>query len=603
MFRKALPMLGISGGVGSSVYLYVNEDDRIKTVLLSKAVLRTMDLIATAGLIVVDYASTIQYIRIQKHFNKKIDTYDQSNNRLKTLQQMQEDATIELVKCIQSSNTEGQMKYKQEIEDNRKEMDRVSDFLGDMDAVEEGQPYTKAHIRCATRLKNMCERNKGIYIKLGQHISMLDHITPSEYQDILSSLLSKTPTSSSESIRRIIKQDLGDYPENVWERFDMTPIASASLAQVHIAYDKTGQKHAVKVQHEGLLESYKMDIAVIEAIISFISNTFEGFNYNWLVVQMKENLPKELNFQNEMENLLKCTQQLDNLIKSGDVVIPKCYKDFSSKRVLSMSFEEGKYITDDDTFAVYNIKQKDVSRLISTVFCEQIFKHGFVHCDPHEANILVRAHPHRKNYPQIVLLDHGLYQDLGDNFRREYCRLWKALVTSDEDGIKRHCTTLNAGKMYTLFAAMLTMKPWDDIVSDDIDRLKSKNTKGEKEILKAYANRYFKDIVGLLGSIPSVFLLVLKTNDCLRHLDKKLGTPINTFAVVADVTSEVIKKEDMSDAMTSIANSSSSMKYVKLAYKMFTIIVSDWNVHIRVAAVKTISNWFNLRNSIMSYFI
>lgn len=90
--------------------------------------------------------------------------------------------------------------------------------------------------------------------------------------------------------------------------------------------------------------------------------------------------------------------------------------------------------------------------------------------DPHEANMLVRPHPHHKNRPQVVLLDHGLYRQLGDSFRRDYCRLWHALITGDEQQIKSYCQRLNAGNMYTLLAAVLTMKPWDEIVSSDIDK-------------------------------------------------------------------------------------------------------------------------------------
>ena len=82
--------------------------------------------------------------------------------------------------------------------------------------------------------------------------------------------------------------------------------------------------------------------------------------------------------------------------------------------------------------------------------------------------------------------------------------------------------------MYTLLAAMLTMRPWDDIVADDIDRLNPTGSKKDSQMLKAYANKYLMEIVTLLGGLPSDLLLVMKTNDCLRHLDRSLGVPVNT---------------------------------------------------------------------------
>lgn len=179
-----------------------------------------------------------------------------------------------------------------------------------------------------------------------------------------------------------------------------------------------------------------------------------------------------------------------------------------------------------------------------------------------------------------MLLDHGLYKELDDNLRKDYCRLWRALVTGDEPTIKLKCEKLGAGKAFTLLAAMLTMRPWDDIVSDDMGRLKSKNTKGEQEMLKAYARRYFKDITILLNSLPTPLLLVLKTNDCLRHLDRKLGTPINTASVVAKITADVIFKEDIDIAFKSKKN-----KWMNVA----KVVASYSNVMLRVGGLYIIS--------------
>ncbi len=82
----------------------------------------------------------------------------------------------------------------------------------------------------------------------------------------------------------------------------------------------------------------------------------------------------------------------------------------------------------------------------------------------------MRPHPTKKGQPQLVLLDHGLYRQLDDGFRRDYCRLWQALVLGDRDGIEKFCRRLGAGSAYALLAGMLTLKPWDDISSSDLNR-------------------------------------------------------------------------------------------------------------------------------------
>lgn len=240
-------------------------------------------------------------------------------------------------------------------------------------------------------------------------------------------------------------------------------------------------------------------------------------------------LSQELNFLKEAENIQRVRSIFaDTLIASEDLVVPEVYSNLSGPRVLTMSFEPGFHATDVTAIQNSGLNKADIARLLSRTFCEQMYRYGFVHCDPHEANVLVRPHPKDSKKPQLVLLDHGLYKELDDEFRKSYCRLWNALVLSDREEIEAQCRELNAGEAFPLLAAILTMKPWNDIISEDVDRLHTKGSSGENEMLKAYAKKYFKEVIGLLGEMPSDMLLLLKTNDCLRHIDRALGVPVNT---------------------------------------------------------------------------
>ena len=558
---------------GGGVYTLVDEDRRRTAQRVSAAAGRITNLTGTVSIILIDYGTTMY--KLQSKNEKNI--YEQLEIELKGYQAQQEVSTFHL---WQSKTNEEKSHWENVIKETRKKIDEVSEKIAILQSEGIGSAYSDVHQRSAIRLRDMCAQNKGVYIKLGQHLAMLDHVIPSEYQETLSTLLANTPTSSIEAVRRVIYEDFGKYPEELFFKFESKPIASASLAQVHVAYDVDGNKYAIKVQHEGLREGSIGDMIAITFLVRLVSNLFEGFSYKWLASEMNENLPKELDFKQELNNLKKCRHLLSNLIKTGDVAIPIPYEDKTSNRVLTMKFEEGSYVTDLDAIHKLNLNPAHVARLISQTFCEQIFRHGFVHCDPHDANLLVRENPLKKGRPQIVLLDHGLYKDMGDTLRKDYCRLWRALVTGDEPTIKEQCEKLNAGKAFTLLAAMLTMRPWDDIVSDDMGRLKSKNTKGEQEMLKAYARRYFKDITILLSSIPTPLLLVLKTNDCLRHLDRKLGTPINTASVVAQITADVILKEDLVIAFKSTENKWFNVLKCGLAYS---------NVMLRVGGLMVVS--------------
>ena len=153
----------------------------------------------------------------------------------------------------------------------------------------------------------------------------------------------------------------------------------------------------------------------------------------------------------------------------GRVAVPAVDTALSSHRVLTMEFIDGVKVTDREGLAALGAHPAAVARLVSETFCEQIFVFGDVHCDPHAANLLVRAAPGAPRGArgsgawQLVLLDHGLYRQLDDGLRLEYAGLWRSLIHADEAGIRRHCAALNAGDAVPLFAGMLTQRPWEEV--------------------------------------------------------------------------------------------------------------------------------------------
>lgn len=109
---------------------------------------------------------------------------------------------------------------------------------------------------------------------------------PAEYVEVLSELFDDAPVSSYSDVREVIKEELGHYPEELFESFTKEPIASASLAQVHVATEKgSGRKLAVKVQHRGLRETSIGDLNALEIAVRVVDNLFDDFTYGWIVVR------------------------------------------------------------------------------------------------------------------------------------------------------------------------------------------------------------------------------------------------------------------------------------------------------------------------------
>ena len=538
MLKKLILGSSAASMVAVSGYIAFDIDRRYGTSKVLTSSARIFRMVSTATLIALDYAVVINF---NKWRSKSDDEMTHFQDLLCDLAHEQEKFTIVQLTTTDPAKLED---MNNKIKQTRQKMNSLTEQITILAAQNPQGQFKKCHIRSAARIRDMCAVNRGIYIKIGQHLAMLDYVLPEEYTQILSTLLSQTPQTSWDDVQIVLTEEFGQDAAMLFDSIDPTPIASASLAQVHIAY-KNGKKLAVKVQHRGLREESVYDAIAITQVVKILGRLFESFSYEWLTKEMNMNLPIELDFLSEVRNLKRATFNLKSLIDRGDLVIPAVHEELSSTRVVTMDFESGVYMSDKDSIIKLGLRPSDVAKIVSTTFCEQIYIHGFVHCDPHPANLLVRPHASKKGKPTIVLLDHGLYRELDDFFRLEYCRLWEGIVLGDKQEIKRACIALNVGPAYTLLAAMLTMRPWDDIVNKDREKLINKTSNSDSEMLKVYAQRYYHDIIHLLGRADSELLLLLKTNDCLRHLDKRLGAPINTIKIVAQITGDVLIVEEL----------------------------------------------------------
>ncbi|KAK8956849.1 putative ABC1 protein [Platanthera zijinensis] len=234
----------------------------------------------------------------------------------------------------------------------------------------------------------------------------------------------------------------------------------------------------------------------------------------------------ELDFLLEARNSEKC---LDNFKRFSPhiadcIYAPVVYWDLSTSKVLTMEYMDAAEITDLSTIQSLGIQLSDVSKLISQAFAEMIFRHGFVHCDPHAANMMVRPLPSgRRNFfgkrkPQLILLDHGLYKNLDFATRVNYASLWKALIFADVNGIKENSVKLGAGEdLYVLFAGVLTMKPSNRVIDPAVDHLVLEGNDSDRSELQRFSKAFLPiqvssspltDIFKCIPSNSSLFFTV-----------------------------------------------------------------------------------------------
>lgn len=202
----------------------------------------------------------------------------------------------------------------------------------------------------------------------------------------------------------------------------------------------------------------------------------------------------------------------------------------------------------------------------------------FSHCDPHAGNVFVQRRSPTDARPRLILLDHGLYKSLDDSFRLSYAHLWHSLITGDKAGIKRYAQSMNAGELYPLFASMLTRKPYEEITAraGDLDSLRLKNDESEREALQAWAVEYASEVQTILARIPRPLLLLLKTNDCLRAVDTKLGTPINSFLIMARFCNQAITEDRLRHSSSISVKVGAVIDRIKMDLRLRSYAVMIW---------------------------
>eukprot|EP01068_Selenidium_serpulae_P013329 Selendium_serpulae@DN5954_c2_g1_i4.p1 len=294
------------------------------------------------------------------------------------------------------------------------------------------QKLAALHGRNAERMMMLFKRNGGVYNKFGQFISTLNNVLPIEYTRTMAHLQDRAMPMPWTDVKAVVEQEFSKPIGDVFGDFEEEPIASASLAQVHLAIDKNGSRVAVKVQYRFGEERSGGDVMTLKWIAGWLGYFFPHFEYSWIFPEFEQNLRHELDFRQEAYNACRAKRLLAD---RRAVHIPAVDWDHTTRRVLTMEFIEGVKVNNLSEIKSMGLDPLEVGGLVLELFGDMLFRHGFVHCDPHPGNLLVRRNPGVASdngpRPQLVLLDHGMYRRLAPEFRKAYCALWKALLFGD----------------------------------------------------------------------------------------------------------------------------------------------------------------------------
>ncbi|KAH1061853.1 hypothetical protein AAZX31_02G226300 [Glycine max] len=372
------------------------------------------------------------------------------------------------------------------------------------------QTISQVHLRSAKRFLKLCEANKGFYVKAGQFVSA-QKVLPKEYSSTLSSLQDQVAPLPFKVIGEVLKDNLGPDFSEMFLSIDEQPVAAASIAQVHRAVLKSGHEVAIKVQYPWIEQQMNFDTRTMYFLSKTISWLYPQYRLEWLPLAFAKSMSSELDFVQEARNSEIAAKTFRN---SKMVRIPHVFWDLTTRQILTMQFYTGHKIDDLDFLNQIGVDPEKVAKSLTELFAEMIFVHGYIHGDPHPGNILVS--PEGCNGFSLVLLDHAVYTVLDEEFRKDFCQLWEALILKDSMKIMRLGERFCAGKYSRYLPIIFTGTT-----------IESKNAVGisieEKETLKhELKSLLFEDLSSFMESLPPDFIAIMRIDALLRYIIRKM---------------------------------------------------------------------------------
>jgi len=283
-----------------------------------------------------------------------------------------------------------------------------------------------------TRIRNVLEDLGPSFVKLGQIASTRSDVLPPDVVAELKKLLDDVPPVPAEAIRERIELSLGAPVGEIYEWFDDTPLAAASVAQVHRATLRTsdGLKDVVvKVQRPNIAETIASDLDLLHTFAALLERAIpesRAYSPAGLVLEFDRAMQSELDFAAEKQNAERFAS---NFRDFPGARFPLVYGEASSKHVLTLEYLDGLKIY---TAIERGFRAKDLARLAMHIVIKQIFEDGFFHADPHPGNVLVLGTVAR---PQYALIDLGMVGRLGPRMRDLTVDLMVAAAREDYDAV------------------------------------------------------------------------------------------------------------------------------------------------------------------------
>lgn len=366
----------------------------------------------------------------------------------------------------------------------------------------------------AKKLKTTTVHLGASFIKLAQVLATRADFFSKEYLHELKQLHDKLPSMSKDECDEIYSKA---FKKDPFSSFEKTPIASASIGQVHIAYLNDGTKVAVKLRRMGIKNRVIADIKIIKLFNSLFKPLFSHYTKNSIeavVSEFSSMILQEVSLNHELANL----EKFSHMYKDSGIKFPKAYKEISCDDALVMSFEEGYRFDDKENLKKENIDFNEIISKLVDFYTTQMLINGYFHADPHPGNLLVNKEG------DLILLDFGMVKSIPNNTRIAIIELIKAANERDYE------LYINASKRLGTIAYEAPVEQLAEFTDKMFDIFSNENLSSESmqqlafEVLESTRNLPFK--------LPSDAIYILRVSAIIEGLGT---TYIENFNGIKDI--------------------------------------------------------------------
>jgi ubiquinone biosynthesis protein len=373
-----------------------------------------------------------------------------------------------------------------------------------------------AHYTKYEKMRLVCEELGPTFVKFGQILSNRPDLLPLDLITQFEKLQDSVPPLSGEVAKKVVEKELKKSVEELFAWFDPEPFASASMAQVHKATLKTGERVAIKIQRPGITEVIIEDIKVMYTVAEILHRrvpSVRSFDPVGLVKNFEESILKELDFIHESVN----AQRFYNNFSGNDensrfIHAPKVYREYTTSKVLCLEFISGFKISKLDQIDADHHSRELIAKKLAISYLRQVFEHGFFHADPHPGNVLILK------TGEICYLDFGMMGSILPKDVETFGHLFLSVKNKDIRKIIKSLMQLSD---------QVTIKNMRDLESDINEFVESYTVSGIHANEMSTVLLQLKDVIVKHNlKIPGHFFLLARSmvtiEGVIRNLDPKL---------------------------------------------------------------------------------